>query len=234
MYLQLLSPVVKLNAELKISKMRGVDTVEGDKIVNPIYHQIAIDIATKVVNGTYKEGDWLRGRSMLAGQYNVSPETVRRALFLLQDMGIVEIHPSVGVEVKSVGNAVEFADKFRDIQTLTKIKNNIAALMGELAQRQDLLQENVRNLVDFSDRYKNLNPLIPYEIEVVNGDSIIGKTISEVNFWHNTRATIVAVKRGSQTILSPGPHLAFEDGDIVAIVGDEESYHRAKGFLKKV
>lgn len=206
--------------------------MDSEKVVSPIYHQIAIDIATKVVNGTYKEGERLRGRSMLAGQYNVSPETVRRALFLLQDMGIVEIHPSVGVEVKSVQSAVEFADKFREIQTLTSIKNNIATLLQEISAREESLQENVRTLVDYSDRYKNLNPLIPFEIQVGEGDYVVGKTIAEVNFWHNTRSTIVAVKRGSKTILSPGPYLSFLLGDILAVVGDEESFYRAKAFIK--
>ena len=53
----------------------------------PRYEQIAVDIASKVANGEYKIGAKLYGRSTLGGQYNVSPETIRRAMALLQKRG---------------------------------------------------------------------------------------------------------------------------------------------------
>ena len=128
-----------------------MDPVKG-KISTPIYHQIAIDIANKIVNGTFRPGERLRGRSMLAGAYNVSPETIRRALYLLQDVEIVQMVPNVGVEIRSVEKAVEFVDKFRNIESLTQLKNRINCLMGEIASKNQELQETIRQLVEYSDR----------------------------------------------------------------------------------
>lgn len=204
--------------------------VKGD-VGSPIYHQIALDIAVKIVNGTFPRDERLRGRSVLASTYNVSPETIRRALFLLQDVDIVEIVPSVGVQIRSVEKAVEFVDNFRNIQSLTQLKNQINQLIGEINQKNQELQSTIHSLIEYNDQYKILNPYMPFELEVHKGGSVVGRTISQVNFWHNTRTTIVGIKRQSQTILSPGPHLEFQAGDIIALVGDEESYNLAKAFI---
>ena len=55
----------------------------------PIYHKIALDIANKIHLGEIKEGSLLKGRSSLAATYNVSPETIRRAMKILEDLGVV-------------------------------------------------------------------------------------------------------------------------------------------------
>ena len=52
------------------------------KIAEPIYQKIAIDIASKIAAGKYKAGEKIYGRSMLAAHYAVSPETIRRAMFM--------------------------------------------------------------------------------------------------------------------------------------------------------
>ena len=51
---------------------------------NPVYKNIALDIANKIINGEFKVGEKISGRSTLAGVYNVSPETIRRAIALLE------------------------------------------------------------------------------------------------------------------------------------------------------
>lgn len=201
------------------------------KVATPIYHQIALDIANKIVNGKYRYGEKIKGRSTLASKYNVSPETIRRAVALLEDMDIVEVLPNVGIEVCSEEKAVEFVDKFRDIQSLTNIRNKITALMCEINEKNQELQNSIRQLVEGTEQLKVVNPFMPFELEVRGDASIVGKSISEVNFWHNTRMTIVGIKRGKETILSPGPYLNFHEGDIIVVVGDEESYNRAKKFI---
>ena len=66
------------------------------KIAEPIYQKIAVDIASKIAAGKYKVGEKIYGRSMLAAHYAVSPETIRRAMFMLQDVGIVAIESGSG------------------------------------------------------------------------------------------------------------------------------------------
>jgi DNA-binding GntR family transcriptional regulator len=67
----------------------------------PVYRQIAMDVASKIANGYYLEGQKLYARSSLASQYNVSAETARRAISILSNMRIVDTAKGSGVIVLS-------------------------------------------------------------------------------------------------------------------------------------
>ena len=60
------------------------------------YTRIAISLAERIASGQLKEGDKISGRSKLSPEYNVSPETIRRALRLLADMKVVEVKEQSG------------------------------------------------------------------------------------------------------------------------------------------
>ena len=105
-------------------KINGVNIVDS-KIVGPVYQQIAVDIASKIISGHYSVGDKIYARSSLATQYNVSSETARRAISILQDMNIVDIQKGSGVIITSCDNAVKFLKQYNDITTIVEIKHNI-------------------------------------------------------------------------------------------------------------
>ena len=196
-----------------------------------VYKQIAIDIASKVVNGRYRPGQKIHGRSTLASQYNVSPETVRRAVFLLNQVGVLQVRQGAGITILSVENAEEFLSKSNERQSLDTIKNHIDRLMLEQKQLNSRLQENINILLDANDRFNYLNPLTPFELTIEEGCPLVGQTIASVHFWNNTGATIIAIRRKGSTILSPGPHAQFFAGDHILIVGDEAAYQKTRQLL---
>ncbi len=196
-----------------------------------VYKQIAMDIASKVVNGKYRLGEKIHGRSTLASQYNVSPETVRRAVFLLNQVGVLDVKQGAGIIIKSVENAEEFISKSNDRDSIDTIKSHINRLMQEQKQLNRKLQENINVLLDANDRFNYLNPLTPFELYIDENCPLVGQTSASVRFWNNTGATIIAIKRKANTILSPGPHAQFFAGDSLLIVGDESSYKKAKALL---
>ena len=54
-------------------------------VVPSQYLQIALDLATRIAQGELTEGSRIYGRSVLASEYGVSPETIRKALRLLAE-----------------------------------------------------------------------------------------------------------------------------------------------------
>jgi len=72
---------------------------------------------------------------------------------------------------------------------------------------------------------------IPFEVKIRNTTPYLNKNISDINFWHHTTATVIAIKRNNTTILSPGPYADFRENDIFYFVGDENSYRRVMDFL---
>ena len=63
------------------------------------YLQIAADVASRVAAGDLPEGERLFGRSVMASEYGVSPETIRRALRMLADMKVIDVKPQSGAVV---------------------------------------------------------------------------------------------------------------------------------------
>jgi len=201
--------------------------------LKPIYQKIAIDIANRIVSGDLAIGDKLYGRSSLASKYNVSPETVRRSISLLSDMDIVKVTKGSGIVINSVVNCLKFIDNYKDIDSISSLKKGIVDLLEKKKELDKTIESSINELVDYSSRFKNSNPFIPFEFEIQSEMSIIDKTISQTKFWQNTGATIIGIRRNDQLILSPGPSTVFKDKDIFIVICDENSYYRIKDFLKE-
>jgi K+/H+ antiporter YhaU regulatory subunit KhtT len=202
-----------------------------NSVVKPIYQQIAIDLANRIAQGEFVVGTKIHGRSTLAGQYNVSPETIRRAVILLEDMDIVEASHGSGILVKSKDEAFKFIERFKIKDSKASIKKDILTVIEEKKRLDEKLTAYIGELIDYSERFKNSNPFAPLEIEIPKNSKLLGKTIAEVNFWQNTGATIIGIRRSDSLILSPGPYAAFNEGDIYIMVGDENCYERVITFL---
>jgi K+/H+ antiporter YhaU regulatory subunit KhtT len=202
-------------------------------IIKPVYQQIAIDLASRISNGEFKVGDKILGRSTLAGHYNVSPETIRRAVILLQDMNIVESYQGSGIIVNSRENAYKFTEKFKNIDTISTIKNTISDLINKKGKLDEELTSNFNKLLDYSERFININPFSPYEIKITEDCKYLDKTIGEIDLWQNTGATIIGIKRDNKIILSPGPYAILTIDDIFIYIGEESAYDRIFDYLYK-
>ena len=190
---------------------------------SPAYLKIALDIASRIVNGDFIEGKKLSGRSTLVGIYNVSPETIRRSIALLQDMDVVVVEEKSGITIKSKTNAGSFIEKFKTKNEFATIKHDIYSLIEEKKELESKLENKINDLIEFATQLRNVGLIVPYESLVEPNSLIIGKTLGELNFWNNTGATIIGVKREGKLYLSPGPYLAIKNGDIIVYVGESEN-----------
>lgn len=201
----------------------------------PQYLRIALDIASNISTGELEEHQKITGRSLLSSRYNVSPETVRKALRLLADMKVVEVREKSGVIIVSADNARRFLDSFRNrheqrelhdkLQELVLQHNSIARQMSDIcskllhAQQQPLPAEK---------------QLPNYEVTVTSDSDKIGRTIGSLQFWQATGATIIAIRRNQNTIVSPGPFAELYDGDVVVFVGSPESASAVSRYLNPI
>jgi K+/H+ antiporter YhaU regulatory subunit KhtT len=201
------------------------------KISNPVYQQIATDVASKIVEKHYKVGDKIYARSSLASQYGVSSETARRAICILTDLDIVDTAKGSGVVIKSYENAVKFIKNYENIQTANTLRKEIAESIERQVRETTFMQECISRLIDKTDRFRHINPFSPLELEVSTDTPHLGKTASEINFWHNTSATIIAIRRKDALFISPGPYAIFLEKDIVYFIGDENCLERVKRFM---
>ena len=198
----------------------------------PQYLRIALDIASKIADGTLKEQQKITGRSLLSSRYNVSPETVRKALRLLADMSVVEVKEKSGFTILSTDNAKRFLDSFKNrheqqalhdkLQELVDQHNSIAKQMSDICSRLIHAQQQP---LPAEKRLPN------YEVTVAPDSDKIGRSIGSLHFWQATGATIIAIRRNQNTIVSPGPFAELYDGDVVVFVGAPGSVSAVSRYL---
>lgn len=201
------------------------------KITSPRYQQIAADVAAKIVDGHYKVGDKIYARSSLASQYGVSSETARRAICVLSDLNIVDTSKGSGVTIKSYENAIKFIKQYDDINTISNLKQDIIDSVERQKKEIKFLYGCLSDLIDKTDRLRSVNPFTPFQVEITSVTPYINKSVSDINFWHNTSATIIAIRRNDSLLMSPGPYAVFQENDIFYFVGDENCIERVKKYL---
>lgn len=198
----------------------------------PRYQEIAASFAEKLVNGEYKEGDRVFSRSTLASTYGVSAETARRAMAVLADLGVVEILPGSGAVIRSIDKAVDFLHYFRQSSYVETLREELTVSIRRQRAELDHFSRALQDLAEKASRYQQENPFIPFRCDIPPASPRAGRTLGEVNFWHHTGATVVAIRTGEQTLLSPGPHAELTPGATVYFVGDMDCVARVRAFLE--
>ena len=56
-------------------------------------------------------------------------------------------------------------------------------------------------------------------VRLPENSTIIGNTIGGLRIRSKTGASVVALVRGDDLLLTPGPDVAFKDGDVVGVLG---------------
>jgi len=113
------------------------------------YITIAMDIAERVLKGDYKEGQKISGRSTLSGLYNVSPETVRRALTLLQEADVVRVLPGAGVHVNSVEAARDYLAESGQYKVVKEMQDRLARMVLERNQLNAKIEHLTTELLEY-------------------------------------------------------------------------------------
>lgn len=201
-------------------------------VVPSQYLQIALDMARRIAKGELAEGERIYGRSLMASEYSVSPETIRRALRLLADMKVVEVKPQSGAMVLSADSARRYIENFESGTDTRSLRNQLKTQMTELEELHRSIAETVSALVKSQETFSAADePLPNYEVPVPENSPLLGKSIGALKFWQSTGATIVAIRRGKKVILSPGPYAELYAGDVIILVGSPTAVKAAQNLV---
>ena len=203
-----------------------------ETVVPAQYLQIALDLAGRVARGELPEGSRVYGRSIMASEYNVSPETIRRALRLLADMKVVEVKPQSGALVLSADSARRYIENFRDDAGVHALRRRLKDLLEEEEALHRRITETAAALVKGRETFASAHEPFPnYEVPVPKDSPMIGRSIGALKFWQSTGGTVVAIRRGPTVILSPGPYAELYAGDVVVLVGSAAAAEAAHKLL---
>lgn len=193
------------------------------------YMRVAVSLAERIAAGELREGEKLSGRSRLSPEYNVSPETVRRALRLLADMKVVEVKEQSGVYVLSADNARRYLALCAGRSDIRDKQRRLRELLARQEQLHRRITELCTSILDETSRTPESLP--NYSCRVPESWPYSGRNIGELHFWQETGATIVAIHRNLSCIISPGPCAELYAGDCVIFVGDSKAREAVNRFF---
>ena len=185
------------------------------------YEKIALDIAYSIVNEEWKTGEMVKGRSTLSGKYSVSPETIRRALKLLEELQVVCVMEKKGILIKSKEAANTFIKEYQSKDRILSLREDIIRLMEEKKEIEKKVLERMDSVIEQAMLLRNIGIIYPLELKISEKSHLIGKSIGDVRFWDNTGATIIGINRSGHLYLSPGPKLVFYANDIILYVAND-------------
>lgn len=194
------------------------------------YQEIALDIAHSVVMGEYREGERIHGRSTLAGRYNVSPETIRRAIAILQNSGVVMVNQGVGITVTSKSQAEKFLRSFDQKAEIQVFLEELKQFMEKRREIDQQIDSHLNKVLMYSDRMMS-RWMDVAEIEVSQNSEALGKTLAELKIRERTGLTVVAVVRSGNEQFSPGAGFILEGRDVLLVVGSEQGREKLQEIL---
>lgn len=197
----------------------------------PRYYQVALIIAERIRSGQYEVGMKLNECTTLATNFHTSPETVRRALNVLADIGIVEVVHGSGAIVLSKKKAGEFLDNYNSIHSIRDTRNEILESIRRQESELSYFSKLLDDMIFETQKAQRKFPFTPYEIEIDETCLCLHETLKDLRLWNRTEATVIAIKRGDDFVLSPGPYAMLESGDVLFFVGDEYAKQRMQNLL---
>lgn len=198
----------------------------------PNYLRIAMDLASRIAAGEFEEGSKISGRSVLASEYNVSPETVRKAVRLLADMKVVEVQEKKGVLILSRDSAQRYLSSVSYLKERQELRQQLRELVEQYRDLGKRVYGVAEQLIHSAATPLPQDQALPnYEVCVHPQSDKIGQSIGNLHFWQSTGATIVAIRRHQNVLLSPGPYAELYAGDRVVFVGPEACVPSVHHFL---
>lgn len=191
----------------------------------PRYEEIAMDLAQQIVDGRLREGERILGRSSLAARYKVSPETIRRAVAILQAHGVVQALPGSGVRIASRSLAAEYLRGLRTRGVLAELQEQLQQLLAEQEELGRRIVAVGNRLAQHANRaLESLYRLT--ELPIPAESWLVGQTLASAALRNRTGVTVVSIVRGEQEFSSPPPDLELRSGDLLLIAGSREALGR--------
>lgn len=205
--------------------------IQKKREISAAYERIALDIAKRIARGELEEGRKLSGRTLMSGEYGVSPETIRRSFALLEERNVVCVMHNSGVKVLSKEKATSFIEKYEKHDE----SKNILLRMKQLIKDHEMLDNEffslAKHLFSMNARFHESNPFSIYEYQIKEGSIAIDTSLSQLHFWQETGATVIAIRREGTIHLSPGPNLALKQDDILMMVGPHDLLTKTQSLL---
>ncbi|MEA1975949.1 MAG: GntR family transcriptional regulator [Bacillota bacterium] len=206
----------------------------GKKNSIPIYLQVAVDVASRIRKKELVIGQKISGRTTLASEYNVSPETIRKAMKLLSEVNIVEVKRGNGVHVLSVSRAKDFIENYQIKTNVNELKDELLNLMKQRDEIEEKMNDTMKSIIDYTSRFKNSSHIRVYEYCINYGKVDFEITIAELNLKKNTGIDLIGIVKDGRIMLSPNSDEVVNGTDKLLYVGISDFNSKLDEYIQSI
>jgi len=105
--------------------------------VLPLYHRVFLSLRDRIVNGIYDSREPMPAENSLCAEFDVSRATIRRALGLLEEEGLVERRQGARTYARAIG--YKGSQQRRNLDLLGRKKSHLEMLPGDIRQHYEVV-----------------------------------------------------------------------------------------------
>ena len=147
------------------------------------FHDIFLDIESDILNQQYKAGELLPSENKLAEKYNVSRETIRKALTLLLESGYIQKKQGKGsivLDIKRFNFPISGLTSYRELQDAQNINSETLLVKNQ----KEIIPDHIAAFLNVSKDTK-VHVLIRArkvdgEVVILDKDYLLTSVISEL------------------------------------------------------
>jgi K+/H+ antiporter YhaU regulatory subunit KhtT len=219
--------------DVSAPSVAGIRQEEFMKSSQYVHESIAMDLAERIANGEFAVGEKLSGRTLLASHYRVSAETIRKAVAILRVANVVSVSQGKEVLILSAEQAEAFINHQATMQSAYSLRQELDLLLEQKTEINKRFDDIVYQITRYTDRLRNLQPFNPVEVTVKMTSKAIGQSIKQLKFRQRTGATLVAIRRGVEIIVSPEAEAVLQQGDRLVVVGQFDVLEKVDCFINR-
>jgi K+/H+ antiporter YhaU regulatory subunit KhtT len=202
-----------------------------DKTSDAKYQDIAYRIAERIVTDEIRENTKLSGRTLLASEYNVSSETIRKAMHLLSMRHVVRVVEKSGIIVLSKDEAMRYVSEYKRAAGTRRLLEETEALIERQAREQRQLQTRLKRL--FAAASKETFPFSHVAWTVTTGCPKAGITIGDRAFYEKTGTVVIATEEDGIITVAPDPLTKIAEGMVLHMLDTGKTLEKVESFMNK-
>ena len=122
-------------------------------------------------------------------------------------------------------------ERYQNTVSMQEIRREISDCVNRQQEELDHLSKLLKTLVGQTKRSHSTASFVPYEIRIDEHCANQNKSINELNILRRAGATIVAIKRSTDYVISPGPYERIQENDVILFVGNDLSKQRMNNLF---
>ncbi len=193
------------------------------------YLSIAYQIAKRIVSGELTEGRRLSGRTLLSSEYQVSSETIRKAIKVLETYGVVESKERSGIVILSQKEAESYMNRYVTQKEDRRLIKDTEEALKDLSHAESKAQHLARKLISVTRT--GFFPFDFFTLDVHETNPHVGKTLQELDLKRQTGSLVIGYEKAGLFYQNPEATLAIEAAMTLYLLGDLTVQKKTEEYL---